>query len=162
MMEAYLLQYRLLQKSRGVLFDFLEAKVGEKGINTPIAAYSMRTIAGLMQHSAACTINWLGSFALKLPDGSIAMPETPTIATLRGLYRQIDELVNQFLTQTGDAMQVPINGVHDACGALSASPAELFTHVFSHEFHHKGQLLNMCRTLGHTPPDTDVSLFFEY
>jgi hypothetical protein len=41
MKEVFLLQYRLLQKSRAVLFDFLEAEIGE-GINTPVAAYNMR------------------------------------------------------------------------------------------------------------------------
>jgi uncharacterized damage-inducible protein DinB len=161
MKDAFLLQYRLLQKSRTVLFDFLEAEIGE-GINTPIAAYFDETIAGLMRHTAACTINWLGYFALKLPEGSIPIPETTTIPSLRGLYQRVDELVNQFVTQTGDAMQLPIAGIHDACGAVTATPAELFTHIFTHEHHHKGQLLNMCRTLGHTPPDTDVSLFFAY
>nr|WP_261382294.1 DinB family protein [Mucilaginibacter achroorhodeus] len=39
---------------------------------------------------------------------------------------------------------------------LNLSPLELFTHVITHEFHHKGQLVNMSRQLGYIPVDTDV------
>jgi hypothetical protein len=60
-----------------------------------------------MRHTAACTINWLGYFALKLPEGGIPIPDTPSpYPSLRGLYQRVDELVNQFFTQTGDAMQL--------------------------------------------------------
>ncbi|MFI5159066.1 MAG: DinB family protein [Sphingobacteriales bacterium] len=39
---------------------------------------------------------------------------------------------------------------------LTRSPFELFTHVTTHEFHHKGQVVSMSRQLGYTPVDTDV------
>ena len=32
----------------------------------------------------------------------------------------------------------------------------LFTHVITHEFHHKGQLLTLSRILGYVPPDEDI------
>jgi uncharacterized damage-inducible protein DinB len=37
-----------------------------------------------------------------------------------------------------------------------SSPLEVFTHVMTHEYHHKGQLLSLSRQLGYTPIDTDV------
>jgi uncharacterized damage-inducible protein DinB len=39
---------------------------------------------------------------------------------------------------------------------LTLTPLQLFTHVITHEFHHKGQILTMSRTLGYIPVDTDV------
>ena len=39
---------------------------------------------------------------------------------------------------------------------LPASPLKLFTHVITHEFHHKGQILSLSRHLGYVPVDTDV------
>jgi uncharacterized damage-inducible protein DinB len=54
-----------------------------------------------------------------------------------------------------EALQQHDDGYHD-----SATPLQLFTHVMTHEFHHKGQLLSMFRILGHVPPDTDVSMSF--
>jgi uncharacterized damage-inducible protein DinB len=42
------------------------------------------------------------------------------------------------------------NGSHDT------SAFQIFTHVITHEFHHKGQILSLSRHLGYTPVDTDI------
>jgi len=36
------------------------------------------------------------------------------------------------------------------------SPAFILHHVLTHAFHHKGQVVAMCRLLGHPAPDTDL------
>lgn len=36
------------------------------------------------------------------------------------------------------------------------SPAFILHHVITHAFHHKGQVVAMCRLLGHPAPDTDL------
>jgi uncharacterized damage-inducible protein DinB len=36
------------------------------------------------------------------------------------------------------------------------SPAFILHHVVTHSFHHKGQVVAMCRLLGHPAPDTDL------
>jgi uncharacterized damage-inducible protein DinB len=41
----------------------------------------------------------------------------------------------------------------------TATPLQLFTHVITHEFHHKGQILSRCRQLGYVPVDTDILRF---
>ena len=161
MKEAFLLQYGLLQNCRTVLFEFLETQIGDQ-LDTPLIGYSGQSIAGVMQHVAACYMNWLGYFGMQLPEGSLGEVTASSLTILKELYERVDRLVYHFIEQAGAAMAVPVAGTHDAAGAVSATPAQLFTHVFSHEFHHKGQVLNMCRLLGHVPPDTDVSLFFSY
>ncbi|MCB0624495.1 MAG: hypothetical protein KDC43_11415, partial [Saprospiraceae bacterium] len=40
--------------------------------------------------------------------------------------------------------------------AGEAEAFRLFTHVVTHEFHHKGQILSLTRHLGFVPVDTDV------
>ncbi len=40
--------------------------------------------------------------------------------------------------------------------AKNTTPFELFTHVITHEFHHKGQVLSLSRHLGYIPVDTDI------
>jgi uncharacterized damage-inducible protein DinB len=32
-------------------------------------------------------------------------------------------------------------------------------HLLTHTFHHKGQIVAMCRVLGHPAPDTDLNQF---
>ena len=39
------------------------------------------------------------------------------------------------------------------------TPALVLHHVFTHAFHHKGQIVAMCRELGHPAPDTDLNQF---
>ena len=39
------------------------------------------------------------------------------------------------------------------------TPALVLHHVLTHAFHHKGQIVAMCRMLGHPAPDTDLSQF---
>jgi uncharacterized damage-inducible protein DinB len=39
------------------------------------------------------------------------------------------------------------------------TPALVLHHVLTHAFHHKGQIVAMCRVLGHPAPDTDLNQF---
>ncbi|MFM9837313.1 MAG: DinB family protein [Cyclobacteriaceae bacterium] len=42
---------------------------------------------------------------------------------------------------------------------IHTTPTELFTHVITHEFHHKGQVMMIARSLGYVPPDSDAIRF---
>ncbi|HEY4289997.1 MAG TPA: DinB family protein [Puia sp.] len=81
---------------------------------------------------------------------------------IRQLYSRVDDTVSIFLRTFQEKMESLITGTHDAMGKGSASPIQLFTHVLTHEFHHKRQVMSMCRLLGHQPPDTDVSNLFSF
>ncbi len=39
------------------------------------------------------------------------------------------------------------------------TPALVLHHILTHAFHHKGQIVCMCRILGHPAPDTDLNQF---
>jgi uncharacterized damage-inducible protein DinB len=39
------------------------------------------------------------------------------------------------------------------------TPALVLHHVTTHAFHHKGQMVAMCRALGHPAHDTDLNQF---
>jgi uncharacterized damage-inducible protein DinB len=39
------------------------------------------------------------------------------------------------------------------------TPALILHHMLTHAFHHKGQIVAMCRDLGHPAPDTDLNQF---
>jgi uncharacterized damage-inducible protein DinB len=39
------------------------------------------------------------------------------------------------------------------------TPALILHHVLTHAFHHKGQIVAMCRLLGNPAPDTDLNRF---
>lgn len=152
-------QYALIKNSREVVLNFVDTQVKEDW-NIPVALCNHQTIRYLFEHCAGCYGSWLADFALQYAPEPIPNVELITIDTVRALYGGIDSLVEAFLNKYEFNLEVPIIGVHNACGEVSATPLALFTHVITHEFHHKGQLMLMCRILGHTPPETDVSLFF--
>lgn len=158
MITIFQKQYTLVQSSRAVVLNFIETEVKDD-LNTPVPAYNNSTIRNLLEHNASCYFNWLAYFAMKQPAGSINDTGFKTAPLLRQLYARVDEVVAAFLENFKDTMDVPVTGIHSRNGQISATPLELFTHVITHEFHHKGQIMSMCRMLGYIPPDTDVSRF---
>jgi uncharacterized damage-inducible protein DinB len=152
-------QYELARRTRGIVFNFLASQVGDD-LNTPVPAFDNKTIRELLEHSAYCYSSWLACFVLQKPP--LARPQGTTLDDVRQLYSHVDDTVAIFLRTFHEKMESPISGVHDAMGQLSATPLAVFTHVLTHEFHHKGQIVSMCRFLGYPPPDTDVSNFFDF
>lgn len=146
------IQYQLTCQSRRHMLDFL-AQTVRSDCNKQLKSYDDCSINDMLSHVAACYINWLDVFALK---------RTSQDVNFDGLFCKVDHVANDFLDHFECRLNVPIRGVHDACGPVAATPAEIFTHVLTHEFHHKGQIMNMCRNLGYPPSETDVSLFFDY
>ncbi len=44
--------------------------------------------------------------------------------------------------------------------SAQVAPAPMLHHVLTHGFHHKGQVVAMCRILGHPAPETDLDMVF--
>lgn len=65
-----------------------------------------------------------------------------------------------FLKEFENRIDIPINNSRARVENLKATPLMIFTHVTTHEFHHKGQIMPMCRQLGYPPPETDVYRLF--
>lgn len=160
-MEILQKQYTLLQASREEVFNFLETQVG-KDLHTPVPGYDNRTIRYLLEHTAGCYFNWMAHFALKQPVQVFDDHDFATVNLIRRVYGRVDDIMVVFLENFKDDIEVPIQGLHSNNDKVNATPLQLFTHVLTHEFHHKGQIMSMCRLLGYTPPDTDVSLFFNW
>ena len=154
-------QYTLVQCSRAALLDFVDSPVGD-GLGIPVKICGGKSISDLLEHTASCYLNWLGDFAMQMPADLLKVESCRSMPDVRKLYDRVDGIMTAFLKQYEGNLDGPIKGVHNACGPTSATAVQIFTHVTTHEFHHKGQILVMCRQLGHVPPDTDVSLAFDY
>lgn len=155
MTETLKKQYALLQRPRGILFNFIETEVGGDW-NTPVAAYENKNIQSLMEHTASCYFAWLAYFCMRQPYGSIKDKDFGTFDDLRMLYKKVDETVATFLQSFDGKMETPITALHWDEEVLTFTPLQLFTHVITHEFHHKGQIVMMSRILGYVPPETDI------
>jgi len=70
-------------------------------------------------------------------------------------FTGIDSLIEEFIRVYFEKNMIDIEmNVSDK--VIIVSPIKLFTHVITHEFHHKGQILSLSRHLGYVPVDTDV------
>ena len=159
MSDFFQKQYTLVVHARGILFDFIAAELGDAELIRPVPAYMGKSIRDLLVHGASCYFHWLAYMALRQPYGSVEEDGT-RLGELRGVYARVDETMRLFLDHFSAAMDIPFSGVFDDGWRVRVTPHELFTHVTTHEFHHKGQIVLMSRLLGHAPPDTDVSNAF--
>lgn len=149
-------QYNLVCDARKALLDYCKSLSPEE-LKREIADFGRGSIRNLLIHNANTYQFWIGQFALKQKIVFAEATNFSDIEAIRQLYISVDELVSQFLQQLEDQLEIPIIGKNfSGTKTLEMTPLQLFTHVITHEFHHKGQILSMSRHLGYTPPDTDI------
>ena len=147
-------QYEGVQGARGVLLDYCETLAPEDFIRE-LKDFGRGSIRNLLVHTVNTYRYWLEMFARNQPVGFTEPGAVPTAAEARRRFAQADAAVRAFIQCFRDAYETPIMG--ELRGqTVTATPVTLFTHVVTHEFHHKGQILSMSRHLGYLPPDTDV------
>ncbi len=89
------------------------------------------------------------------------MTSSPSnIDDIRTLYEEVDLLTMKYITAFENSWGSPVSGSANQNRSKLTVPAlQVITHIMTHEFHHKGQILSISRLLGYTPVDTDVIRF---
>ena len=154
-MEILLQQYQLLQSSREVLFRYLEG-LEPNHYTQDIASFGHGSIRNLQVHVASTYIHWLSRFAMEKGLDYFDAAEVANPSAARKIYSEVDEQVSKFLEAFQGKVAIDITREMRNGRLLTITPLALFTHVLTHEFHHKGQIVSMGRALGYTPVDTDV------
>ncbi len=157
-MKTLMQQYKLVQSARGALFDYLNS-ITFKKLHLPIQSYNSKSVCYLLNHVALCYLSWLNEFALKIP--LLITDETAwqTMDDVKTIYTEVDDCMYSFLTAF-DHKNTMISAFKKRQEVtLTLSVLQLFTHVITHEFYHKGVIVNMTKQLGFTPIDTDVIRF---
>ena len=151
-------QYEMIRGSRAVVLNFAEAHLAQQ-LTMPVPAFVNKSVAYLLVHNANVYLHWMANFAMQLNIVYAEEPDYPHIQNIRDLYTRIDHLVISFINHYESRLTEAVNGTTASGKSGQSTPLEIFTHVATHEFHHKGQILSMFRLLGQTPPDTDVIRF---
>lgn len=147
-------QYELLKGARGVLLAYC-ATLAKEDFTKEIKDFGRGSIRNLLVHTVNTYQFWLEMFGRGQKVLFAEAEAVRNVAEARRLFASTDAGVQQFILAFREKYETPITG--DIRGkTIMATPVELFTHVLTHEFHHKGQILSMSRHLGYTPPDTDV------
>ncbi|RYU91377.1 hypothetical protein EWM62_05400 [Mucilaginibacter terrigena] len=155
MYKTLLHQYQLVLSSREALFNYCETiKIGH--LLTPLPSFNNESIISQMMHVANCYLFWLAKSVMKQHRPYFKHEDHRDLATVRKAYKQVDLIMNDFLQSFKESLEQQMFITRPDGSTLTRSPFEIFTHAITHEFHHKGQVVNMSRQLGYTPVDTDV------
>lgn len=152
-------QYKLMQSARAVLFSYIDT-LTIAHFTEDLPAFGDSSIRSLLVHTANTYQFWLGSFAQSKELPIIKSLMIVNMGEVRRIFREVNELTENFLDHFQDKGLNPITGeIPWRKTTLETTPLALFTHVVTHECHHKGQVVSMSRQLGYTPPDTDLLRF---
>jgi uncharacterized damage-inducible protein DinB len=155
MKEFLIMQYDLVKDSRVVLFDFC-SRVTSSDFLRQIEGFGRGgSIRNLLVHVANSYQYWIARHCLSRDTTSLAYEEYQTIQDCVSLYRKVDELVLALISSFEHDYLKEISSANGD-NTFTANPFKVYTHVTTHEYHHKGQILSIARHMGYTPIDTDV------
>lgn len=146
-------QYQLVQASRKLLLEYCSTIPNADFIKAN-HAFGTASIRDLLVHIANCYQAWLGR-ALKQKLVFASEEKINTVDEARKLFEKVDELMLRFIDliekEKPEILEIEKNEERK-----QLTPLRIFSHVITHEFHHKGQILSLSRHLGHVPADTDI------
>lgn len=147
-------QYEFVKSSRETLLDFC-SKINAEDFLTSESSFGRGSIRNLLTHIANVYEFWIlknvGKQAIDIrPFSAVA-----DIFAVRQYFEEINHTVNAFIKEFETKLDEKIS-VNLGENEITITPFQVFTHLITHEFHHKGQILSLSRHLGYTPIDTDI------
>jgi uncharacterized damage-inducible protein DinB len=124
-----------------------------------LPGFGFRTLREQTIHIFNCEGFWLHTLqGLRYTDRTIR--ECPTLADVRRLRQEVSQSTDAYLSALTNPQLNADTELHFSDGDVAIrTPALILHHVLTHAFHHKGQIVAMCRALGHPAPDTDLNQF---
>ena len=148
-------QYLLVQSSRKVLLDYCDNLGSDEFKKVHAGFGNGGSIRNLLVHIANTYQHWVGVYGLQKNILFTPYEKISSASECGHLFLTVDEIVGEFLEHFKDdyflKMSAPFKDI-----TVSSTPLQVFTHVITHEFHHKGQILSIGRQSGYLPVDTDV------
>jgi len=146
-------QYELVRESRMVLFAYCGTILPTDFIKSNTAFGRGGSIRNLLVHIANTYEFWIGKLALKNDIIFSQYEASNSIKEVVRLFDFIDGIMYEFIDDLDSEAEIEYE--IDGLGSKT-KPFRIFTHVITHEYHHKGQILSLSRSLGYIPIDTDI------
>lgn len=147
-------QYAMVRDSRKVLLEYCTILSPNDFVNQNTNFGRGGSVRNLLVHNVNTYLYWIANVSLKKNIPFLEYESYTTIKDVSLLFDMVDSLMDQFmLLFESDQVEIEfeINNV-----TTKTIPFKIFTHVITHEFHHKGQILSLSRHMGYTPVDTDI------
>ena len=151
-------QYKLIISSREAVLNYCE-NITKEHLIKELDSFNNNSITYLLLHIANTYLFWLKNFTFIEEFEYFTGENIKDIYDLRNAFNEVNLLVDKFLNFFSDR-NTPVEGeIFWLKRNQTETPLSLFTHVTTHEFHHKGQIMTMSRLLGYTPSDADIIRF---
>ncbi|RQO64222.1 damage-inducible protein DinB [Pedobacter sp. KBW01] len=147
-------QYDFVLSSRNTLLTYI-GTVSEQDFLTENSSFGRGSIRNLLLHICQTYSAWIGERALGIEQEFLPFDNYQTLSDCRSYFNQVDEYIGLFIEKFKGNEQQEIELKRNQ-ESLIVNPLKLFTHVITHEFHHKGQIMSLSRHLGYTPVDADI------
>lgn len=147
-------QYELVLFSRKTILDYLKT-ISKEDFICDKSNFGKGSIRNMLVHICDTYASWIGERALALNLNYPASENYLNLDDCIAYFDRINQYINQFLTDFEVNYQANIQIVRDSA-TVNITPLQLFTHVITHEFHHKGQIMSLSRILGYSPVDADI------
>ncbi len=151
-------QYQLVRHARGELLNFC-GTLKPEDLHKQVSVFNDSTITGMLLHIANTYHFWLKRFAAKQEFEYFDEKNINGIEDIKQIFQLTDKLVLGFLDSYPYHTTRIKGEIFWLKTDMTFNVLELFTHVLTHEFHHKGQIMTMTRMLGYTPADADIIRF---
>jgi uncharacterized damage-inducible protein DinB len=152
-------QYELIKSSREVVFQFCE-KISNDDYTKEVQGFGRGNIRNTHAHIGSTYIFWLAEFGMKKEQSYPPYESYKDLNDVRQLFEKVDDIVSEFINSFNNQLNDNVFGyVASAKRSIEVTALQLFIHVITHEFHHKGQIMSMSRILGYPPPDADIIRF---
>ncbi len=124
-----------------------------------LSGFGFRTLREQAIHIFNCEGFWVQTLQ-GLPYADRTIQECPLLADVKSLQLEVSQSTQAYLSTLTDQQLNADTELHFSDGDFAVrTPALILHHVLTHAFHHKGQIVAMCRVLGHPAPDTDLNQF---
>ena len=124
-----------------------------------VSGFGFRTLRAQTIHIFNCEGFWVHTLR-GLPYADRTPEECPAVADVRLLQKEVSQSTDAYLSNLTNQQLNADTELHFSDGDVSVrTPALVLHHVLTHAFHHKGQIVAMCRVLGHPARDTDLNQF---
>jgi len=151
-------QYEMIMGSREVVLNFCE-KFNPSDYTNEVQGFGRGSICTTQLHIANTYTFWIANSIMN-KSAPYHKYEPVNISFVKKAFDDVNLFMKVFIEEYSENInrELLIN-IKDDTDKIKASPLMVFTHVITHEFHHKGQVMSMSRLLGYTPPDADVIRF---
>jgi uncharacterized damage-inducible protein DinB len=124
---------------------------------TELSGFGFRTLREQAIHIFNCEGFWVQTLQ-GLPYVDRTPHECPLVGDARLLQKEVSQATKAYLSSLTNQHLNADTELQFSDGDVAVrTPALVLHHVLTHAFHHKGQIVAMCRVLGHPAPDTDLN-----